>query len=196
MQKFENSPQPFPCFPMATKTIRISFIAAALIALTGLLTGCIVSKGALFDPSQGAKSLAAGRYQIQDYVVGNWVNRENGRLKIDGSNYTWSDKPDDETDMGLKFTLHNIGGGLFVAMMESPGEEYDHGYDLLQVTDEGILQYSVDCESANRVLGIESPGIKRGGGKCFVATASDLKDLLRAYAKRSFPRRRYVRQDE
>lgn len=172
------------------KTLRA---AGAVIALA-LLSGCIVSKGALFDPSQGAKSLSAGRYQMQDYVVGNWVDRENGQLKIDGSNYTWSDKPDDETYMGLKFTLHNIDGGLFVAMIESPGEEYDHGYDLLQVTDEGILQYSVDCESATRVLGIESPGIKRGGGKCFVATAGDLKDLLRAYAKRSFPRRRYVRQ--
>jgi hypothetical protein len=174
------------------KTLRV---AGAFIALA-LLSGCIVSKGALFDPSKGAKPLTAGRYQIQDYVVGNWVNRENGRLKIDGSNYTWSDKLDDETDGGLKFTLHDIGGGLFVAMSERAGEEHDHVYDLLQASDEGVLQYGVDCESATRVLGIDSPGIKRGGSECVVTTVSELTDLLRAYAKRSFPRHRYVWRDE
>src|SRR5271169_3818935 len=110
------------------KTLRV---AGAVIAIA-VLSGCIVSKGALFDPKQGVKPLAAGRYQRQDYVVGNWVNRESGRLKIEGSNYTWSDRPDDETDMGTKFTLHDIGGGLFVAMNERTGEEYDHAYDLLQ----------------------------------------------------------------
>jgi hypothetical protein len=174
------------------KTIRV---AGAVIAIA-LLSGCIASKGALFDPSKGAKPLAAGRYQKQDYVVGNWVNRESGRLKIEGSNYTWSDKPDDETDTGTNFTLHDIGGGLFTAVSERAGEEYDHVYDLLQVTDEGVLQYGVDCDSATRVLGIDSPGIKRGGSTCIVATASDLRNLLNAYAKRSFPSHRYVRQDE
>jgi hypothetical protein len=173
-------------------------VAGAVIAIA-LLSGCIVSKGALFDPNIGEKPLSAGRYLQQDYVVGNWVNQKTGRLKIDGSKYTWSEKLDDETDEideGRKFTLHNIGSGLFVAMSERPGEEHDHVYDLLQVTDEGVLQYGVDCESAARVLGIVSPGIKRGGNECVVATVSDLRDLLSAYAKRSFPKHRYVRQDE
>jgi hypothetical protein len=174
------------------KTLRV---AGAVIALV-LLSGCIDSKGALFDPKQGVKPLTAGRYQRQDYVVGNWVNRESGRLKIEGSNYTWSEKPDDDTDTGTKFTLHNIGGGIFVTMSERPGEERDHVYDLLQVTDEGVLQYGVDCESATRVLGIDSPGIKRGGNECVVTTTSELTNLLRAYAKRSFPRHRYLWQDE
>jgi hypothetical protein len=171
------------------------WVAGAAITIA-LLSGCISSKGALFDPSKGVKPLSAGRYQQQDYVVGNWVNRTLGQLKIDGSKYTWSEKLDDETDEGRKFTLHDIGGGFFVTMSERPGEEYDHSYDLLQVTDEGVLQYGVDCESATRVLGIDSPGIKRGGSECVVTTVSDLKNLLSAYAKRSFPRHRYVRQDE
>jgi hypothetical protein len=174
------------------KTIRV---AGAVIAIA-LLSGCIVSKGALFDPKQGVKPLAAGRYQSQDYVVGNWIDRASGRLKIDGSNYIWSEKPDDETDEGMKFTLHDIGGGLFVAMIESQGQKYDHAYDLLQVSDDGVLEYNVSCDSVPRVLGIDSSVIKKDGWQCFVPRVGDLIKLFRAYGKRSFPAKRYVWQGE
>jgi hypothetical protein len=168
-------------------------VSAVLIALAIGLAGCIVSKGALFDPATAVTPLHAGSYLRQEYVVGNWLTKETGALGIEGKTYVWTTNPDSDVPiLGRKFTIHDIGGGLFAGMAEASDsdDQYDHGYDLIEPEKNGLLQYDVRCDSVMRLL---VPGLTQSTHLyCLVTGTSNLNAVLRAYAKRSFPKYRYV----
>lgn len=180
-----------------------------ILATATLLSGCIASEKPLLDGNAGVHPIQPGRYQVQEYVVGNWINRQDGRLKLADSTYTWTEKPGDkeakdvpcadsqstciaEPADALKFTLHEIGGGLLLAMVESNDDRYHHVYDLLEITPHGAVRYGMDCESAQLSRGSESVRMESTDSTCNILSADGLKAVARAFAKRRFPSVRYV----
>ena len=182
----------------------LSLRLAVFGALAVVLIGCIESNHQLFDPDAGARPIPPGRYRMQQYVVGNWVDEGSGRLRLSGALYNWKDGPDagstqtgenaesdpergaEAADAGRTLTLHGIGNNLFVVMSDY---EEKYVYDLFEVTVDGVFRYAVECRDVLRLPSIRSIRMNSG---CSFASAEDLKNVLRAYATRKFPAGRYV----
>jgi hypothetical protein len=162
--------------------------------LGAVIAGCVVSKGALFDTESAVTPIPAGEYQRVKYVVGNWVSADTGVLKLVGSSYVWTTRaPADGPEMETKFTLHQIGGGLFVAMSEVTDDKkrYDHGYDLIAQHEGGFFQYGAHCGSVKYLRLPIADQPKVDGDFCLYATREALIDSIRTLAERNFPQHDY-----
>src|SRR5690606_5458009 len=87
----------------------------------------------------------AGRYQEQERKSdGSWLDRLNGTLTVHGKSYTW--KPDGEEGVDF-FTLHDIGGGFYVAAAraKNPQPKDPYSYVLFEATKDGFLSYAPTC---------------------------------------------------
>jgi hypothetical protein len=163
--------------------------AAALAVLT--LTGCLESKKPLFDEASAVTPAKAGRYQEQERKQDGWLKRLTGTLTIEARSYTW--KPDDKEGIDL-FTLHDIGGGFYVAAARArdPKPDEPYTYALFEATKDGFLAYTPTCGGLMKMRLPKEYMPEVDGSDCFFGDREKLVGALRFYAQYMLPTSRYV----
>jgi hypothetical protein len=164
-----------------------------LVALAGLmLTGCLESRMPLFDEAKAVTPAPAGRYQEQERRTnGSWLDRLSGTLTIEGKSYSW--KPDDKEGIDF-FTLHDIGGGFYVAAAraKNPQPKDPYTYALFEATKDGFLSYAPTCGDLTKMRLPKEDMPTVDGSDCFFTDRDKLVRALQFYAKYILPASRYV----
>jgi len=163
--------------------------SAALIPV--LLAGCLESRMPLFDEARAVTPAPAGRYEQQEYKAGNWVKRQTGSLAIENRSYRW--KPDDQQGVDF-FTLHDLGGGFFIAAArrKNPAPKDPYTYALFETSKEGYLAYMPACSDMMKLKLPEEDLPVVDGSDCFYSDRDALVRSLRHYAEVMRPTDRYV----
>ena len=164
----------------------------ALIALVSLLLqGCLESRMPLFDEAKAVTPAPAGRYEEQENKYGNWIKRQAGMLVIESKSYSW--KPDEQKGIDF-FTLHDIGGGFFIAAARernpSPNDPYT--YALFESSKDGYLAYTPSCSDLMKLRLPKEDLPVVDGSDCFFSSRDALVRSLKRYAEVMQPASRYV----
>lgn len=165
------------------------FAAAALTVLT--LAGCLESKMPLFDEAKAVTPAKAGRYEEQERKKEIWVKRLTGILTIEGKSYSW--KPDDKEGIDF-FTLHDIGGGFYIAAAraKNPKPQEPYTYALFEATKDGYLAYTPTCGDLTKMRLPKEDMPEVEGSDCFFSDREMLIRAFRFYAQYMRPTSRYV----
>src|SRR5689334_6096061 len=67
--------------------------ACLLAAMTHSLSGCFVSKEAVFDAGDAVAPFAVGRYSVENFNKGTWETAGTWTLKLTGNTYSSEDTP-------------------------------------------------------------------------------------------------------
>ncbi len=165
---------------------------AAFLLLLGLgLSACLQSRMPLFDEAKAVTPAPAGRYEEQENKLGKWVSKRTGTLTVENRSYSW--KIDDKEGVDF-FTLHDIGGGFYVAAArkKNPSPKDPYTYALFETAKEGYLAYILTCSDLMklRLPNEDLPEIEEGD--CYFTDRDVLVRALKQYAGVIKPSNRYV----
>jgi hypothetical protein len=93
--------------------------ALVLYAMALALTGCIFSRGPIFDISKGATDVPAGRFEMKS-----GQGRSTVELARHGSLYLYTNG--DSRDTAI-LSFHGIGDGFYIVVVMPPGRDINYG---------------------------------------------------------------------
>jgi hypothetical protein len=93
--------------------------AVVLCAMVLALTGCIFSRGPIFDISKGATDLPAGRFEVKS-----GQDKSTVELARHGSLYLYSDGDSPDTAI---LSFHGIGDEFYLVVAMPPGRDINYG---------------------------------------------------------------------
>jgi hypothetical protein len=164
----------------------------AFLVILGLgLSACLQSKMPLFDEAKAVTPAPAGRYEEQENKFGKWISKRTGTLTIENLSYSW--KIDDKQGVDF-FTLHDIGGGFYVAAArkKNPSPKDPYTYALFEIAKPGFFAYMPTCNDLMklRLPLADLPEVE--DGNCYFNNRDELVRALRRYAEVMNPPLRYV----
>jgi hypothetical protein len=172
------------------QVIRPRFLA--LLALVSIaLSACLQSRQPLFDEAKAVTPAPAGRYEQQENKYGNWAKKQTGTLTLENRSYSW--KVDDEQGTTF-FTLHDIGGGFYVAAArkKNPSPKDPYTYALFETSKDGFLAYMPTCSDMMQMRHPKEDLPVVDGSDCFYTDREALVRSLKRYASVMLPASRYV----
>ena len=164
---------------------------SAALALTFLLTGCIVSKGLLFDRELAVTPFPPGDFEEQIYSNGQWMPSSDGSLTLENRVYEWD---------GQTFMVFDAGDGFFVAARhhkpegEEDKEKEKFEYSLLEIEKGTVFSYESECKHLRRARTWTDIPKVDDDGNCVFSNQGSLVIELRSLARRNLPAKRYVRK--
>ena len=171
----------------AFRAVFLAFLALISVALSA----CLQSRQPLFDEAKAVTPAPAGRYEEQENKYGNWAKKQAGTLTLESRSYSWKADGDQGA---MFFTLHDIGGGFYVAAArdKNPTPKDPYTYALFEASKDGFLAYMPTCADMMRMRHPKEVLPAVDGSDCFYADREALVRSLKRYASVMLPASRYV----
>lgn len=172
------------------QAVRPAFLAL-LALLSVALAACLQSRQPLFDEAKAVSPAPAGRYEEQENKYGNWAKKQVGTLTLENRSYSWKVDGDQGA---MFFTLHDIGGGFYVAAARdrNPTPKDPYTYALFETSKDGFLAYTPTCSDMMQMRHPKEDLPVMDGSDCFYTDREALVRSLKRYAAVMLPSSRYV----